>query len=587
MYKLLLLLPLLWFSIISNAQVFEKTYHDTPMVFGEVVAPIGNGEILVGTQSGQFLGWGSFSPTLFKLNNSGEKIWTNNLNSAGDFGDMKMVRDIKVINENEYLILLTFEGCDYGGWNKLLKIDGSGNQIWSVIEIGSSFDKPQLTLLENGNIVVTSGLAIYLISAEGLLLQSETMPQKANDVVEFSDTSIVVAGELGYAHVELNQDPFVYSYFIDNINYHQIKKIASGELLILQDKGVWKLDQNLDKQDSLQFDSQRQFLTFDLDENNFYLFGKSQEDSLLVRAMNFDFEWQDDFILGGENMIPRDLKVDNENLIMTAVNQDGYISNYTLNDYDYSINTGPFGVGNSSLWVKSFPKSTLPPKEHFDIGVINVQTGLVEVIDSLDCGFAEAEASFNFYDVKITVKNFGTETVSNFKLNGLFELCPFICSSWISYHEDFVNVLLEPGQEMELDLGTLYYPGLSYSGVDYDLCFWASNPDNKIDINFSNNRFCLNIPTISTDLENIVAENTFEVFPNPTNDILNIKWPKDFNLENSSILIFDAFGKVAQPIFPKNNDQEKIDLSGFDAGIYFVKIITEEGKSYTKKVVKI
>ena len=582
------LLPLLFFfaiSIFSNAQVFEKTYHDAPMVFGEVVAPIGNGEILVGTQSGQFLGWGNFTPELHKLDSAGNTIWKNILNTGEVFGDMKMVRDIKVLNENEYFILLTYNGCDYGGWHKLIKIDGAGNQIWSVIELGYSFDNPKMTLLENGNIVVISALDIYLISEEGLLLQSENMLNRVNDVVEFSDTSIVVAGELGYAQIELNQDPFVYTYFTDGINYHKIKKIDSGEILILQDIGVWKLDQNLAKQDSFHFDSPSQFLTFDLDENHFYLLGRSSEDSLLVRTMNFDLEWQNDFILGGGNMIPRDLKVDNENLITTAVNQDGYVSN--SNENNYNIEVGPFGIKNSSLWVKSFPKNSIPPKEPIDIGISNMQVGLVEIHDSTNCHFIQSEASFYFHDVKVTIKNFGTETVSNFKLNSLFEICPFICSSWFSFHEEYVNVMLQPGEETEFDLGTLYYPFLRYSGDEYEFCFWTSNPDNKSDINFSNNRFCLNIDNIMTDLENLAVENTFEIFPNPTNDVLTINWPENFNPKNSSILIFDAFGKVVQPISPKNNDFEKIDLTGFDAGIYFVKIITEEGKSYTKKLLKI
>ena len=202
MYKLFPLFIFLSISILSNAQVFEKTYHDAPMVFGEVVAPIGNGEILVGTQSGEFLGWGSFSPTLFKLNNQGEKIWENNIFTNGDFGDMKMVRDIEVLNENEYFILSTMEGCDYGGWNKLLKIDGNGNQIWSVTQLGY-YDNPKITLLENGNIIAISGQDIFLISAEGQLLQSETMQIAGKEIVEYSDTSIVIAGQSGYALIEL------------------------------------------------------------------------------------------------------------------------------------------------------------------------------------------------------------------------------------------------------------------------------------------------------------------------------------------------------------------------------------------------
>lgn len=586
MNKLLTLIFILSISIFSKAQVFEKTYHDAPMIFGEVLAPIGNGEILIGTQSGEFLGWGSFTPELYKLDTDGNIIWTNILNNGFVFGDMKMVRDIEVLNENEYFILLTYEGCDYGGNHKLIKIDGDGNQIWSVIELGNSFDNPKIKLLENGNIVIITGLEIYLISEEGLLLQSESMQIRGKEIVEYSDTSIVVAGKLGFVQIELNQDPFIYNYFIDDLNYYQIKKINSGELLILQDTGIWKLDQNLVKVDSILFNFKNQFLTFDVDTNHLYLFGTTTDDSLLVRTLDFDFDWKNDFILGGENIVPRDIKIDNENLTLTAINQDGFVEEPYSDIIEFGISTGPFGIKNSSLWIKSFPKNTLPPKEQIDIGISNIQISSVEVQDSTVCFFGETEGSFYFNDVKITVKNFGSETVSNFKINGLFELCPFICPSWFSYHESYVNVMLQPGEEMEFDLGTLFYPALRFSGDEYELCFWTSNPDNKTDVNFSNNRFCLTLDVLSTDLKNLVQENTFEVFPNPTSDNLNIKWSEDFNAKNSSIIILDAFGKVVKQIFSKNSEVEIIDLNGMDTGIYFVKIITEDGKFFTKKVIK-
>ena len=302
--------------------------------------------------------------------------------------------------------------------------------------------------------------------------------------------------------------------------------------------------------------------------------------------MDFDFNWENDFILGGENMIPRDIKVNQENLILTAINQDGFVEDLYSSIIDYGIGTGAFGLKNSSLWIKSFPKNSLPQKEPIDIGISNIQIGLVEIHDSTVCFFGEAEASFYFHDVKITVKNFGSETVSNFKLNGLFELCPFICSSWFSYHEKHVNVMLQPGEEMEFDLGTLFYPALRFSENEYDLCFWTSNPDNKTDVNFSNNRFCLTLDDLSTDLKNLVQENTFDIFPNPTSGSLNIKWPNNFEAKNSSVFIFDAFGKVVQQIFPKNNELEIINLKALDVGIYFLKIITPGGKFYTKKVIK-
>lgn len=71
------------------------------------------------------------------------------------------------------------------------------------------------------------------------------------------------------------------------------------------------------------------------------------------------------------------------------------------------------------------------------------------------------------------------------------------------------------------------------------------------------------------------------VFPNPTSDYLHINSTEKLK----SITVFDFLGKN---ILTKNtfSNEEKIDLSKFNSGIYLVKIESENGKIKTQKIIK-
>ena len=76
----------------------------------------------------------------------------------------------------------------------------------------------------------------------------------------------------------------------------------------------------------------------------------------------------------------------------------------------------------------------------------------------------------------------------------------------------------------------------------------------------------------------------FLVYPNPTTGELRVESGK---LKIASVEIFDFYGKMQKAEYRKQNGEIKIvmDISDFFAGIYFVKIYTEEGE-VIKKVVK-
>jgi len=87
------------------------------------------------------------------------------------------------------------------------------------------------------------------------------------------------------------------------------------------------------------------------------------------------------------------------------------------------------------------------------------------------------------------------------------------------------------------------------------------------------------------DISGILSSDTFvlenfKVYPNPTTDILNIELENSLVLEK--VFIYNTNGQLI-----KENFAEKIiNVSGFAKGIYYVQVVTNQGKATKKVVVK-
>ncbi|WP_417858215.1 T9SS type A sorting domain-containing protein [Xanthomarina gelatinilytica] len=69
------------------------------------------------------------------------------------------------------------------------------------------------------------------------------------------------------------------------------------------------------------------------------------------------------------------------------------------------------------------------------------------------------------------------------------------------------------------------------------------------------------------------------IFPNPTDDLLNIGYDQ---IPPSEVLIYDISGKLVL----KTNKHSNIDVSTYAPGVYFVKIIIESQERVGKLIVK-
>ncbi len=87
--------------------------------------------------------------------------------------------------------------------------------------------------------------------------------------------------------------------------------------------------------------------------------------------------------------------------------------------------------------------------------------------------------------------------------------------------------------------------------------------------------------SLCTSVSQLVLNNSFEIYPNPVNDIINISATGVFNYD---VVIYNTVGEV---VLTHHNRGESATIftSDLAAGIYYIRLITEYG-IVTKKIIK-
>lgn len=79
---------------------------------------------------------------------------------------------------------------------------------------------------------------------------------------------------------------------------------------------------------------------------------------------------------------------------------------------------------------------------------------------------------------------------------------------------------------------------------------------------------------------------TFTFYPNPVKNILNVRIPSQYDLQNTIVVIKDVLGKSIFQSEIKFSDFE-VDLSVFEKGIYFLNVRDGRGFLSTQKILKL
>lgn len=117
-------------------------------------------------------------------------------------------------------------------------------------------------------------------------------------------------------------------------------------------------------------------------------------------------------------------------------------------------------------------------------------------------------------------------------------------------------------------------PNLSCIQVDnvaYSNTYWSNLKDNTAV--YSTNCSTLNV--------NDAFFSTMEVYPNPTNGILNIN-----NVFLEKAILYDALGRITSTKIFKNSQNNDFDLSSFSKGIYYISLQTQNATTVRKIILQ-
>ncbi len=120
--------------------------------------------------------------------------------------------------------------------------------------------------------------------------------------------------------------------------------------------------------------------------------------------------------------------------------------------------------------------------------------------------------------------------------------------------------------------------GVMYPGSNLDSVLNPQTSTNTIHVGATySSHLVLPVDNTNTSISEIDLFKV-EVFPNPSNDVINIKSEEIVN----QVTVFSLSGKQ---LFRTNQNTNQINLTGFKSGIYFLVIETKKG-TLTKKIIK-
>ncbi|WP_026753252.1 T9SS type A sorting domain-containing protein [Sediminibacter sp. Hel_I_10] len=425
-------------------------------------------------------------------------------------------------------------------------------------------------------------------------------------------------GNIGYCHADIDLLEFI-----------------GNELYVCSDGGIFVAEAPTNVSSSYYTD-----LTTGLGIRQFYKLGISQTDPVIVTGGSQD---NGSSILGTDGIWREWLGADGFECFVDK-NNNNIIYGEIYNGLLYkSLDGGNTSFGLPSPEGKS--GNWLTPFEQDPIAANTVYTGYDEVYKSVDGGFSWTSVSQNFGanldHLKIApsngnfqyaasginlYRNSNVGTTTNWTtLSGFDGYITSIAvhptnpskvaiatsgsekvyvssdagNTWVSYA---LNLPDFSAQALIWDNNDTdgFYLGMNYGVfyIDNTLTEWQPFSNNlpnvtisELEINHVNNKIyaaTYGRGLWASDLyDETLSASTFQlnsltVYPNPATNALNLKWDQNNKV---TINIFNALGKVMYYEKDQNIQNElKIDISNYAAGLYFVKVNTTKG-SMTKKII--
>ncbi len=86
---------------------------------------------------------------------------------------------------------------------------------------------------------------------------------------------------------------------------------------------------------------------------------------------------------------------------------------------------------------------------------------------------------------------------------------------------------------------------------------------------------------IDDNLKKSLKNNSFSIYPNPSNDVITLSFPDINNAINKEIIMIDVNGKITKSLKSSKN-QFKIDINSLPTGVYIIKCKINNNVTYQK-----
>ena len=147
------------------------------------------------------------------------------------------------------------------------------------------------------------------------------------------------------------------------------------------------------------------------------------------------------------------------------------------------------------------------------------------------------------------------------------------------FMESNANILTQFSFTERMGYDGFFLPIISVDYLEYNpLGAIVKYSDNQISFQASSN----NCTLVST--EEISPFNIGSIFPNPTTGELTIELPY---LMSGLLSVRDVTSQLVLTVDLDNSDELKLDLGSYDSGMYLLELVSESGKRYVERVVKV
>ncbi len=534
---------------------------------------------------------GSYDYWLVKLNSDGDTIWTKNYGGSG----YEVLRALNKASDGGYIVTgkASSNNIDVSGNNGLediwvLKLNSEGDTIWTRCFGGSNYEEAYTIVETSDNGFITAGYTksnngdvsgIHGESDYWVVKMSETGEKmwarcyggssyESAWVIEEipADTGYIVAGKSQSSDGDVQGNHGSYDIWLLMLN-------ASGDTIWTRNMG----GSNEEEPMSIQFDTDTTFILVgttssddgDVNDNignrDYWLIKFNiSGDTLWTKCLggtSADYAYSGELISKNSIILAGKSQSNDFDVPANSGNYDFWIVEYGCDDH--SLTDTVICEGDSILAQGQYQKTsgyycdTLTNQEGCD-SLIFIKITVIPKIYAVDTIICEGQSYFVEGEY---------QTVTGIYYDSLINVnsCDSIIKTSLT-----VNPFLRRSVDVTICEGDVYYAegaNQSVSGIYYDTITNNNSCDSIITTNLS--------VEVCNTINEGVYESTLKIYPVPANRYLNID-VDDFSL----VQVFDITGKLAL-----QTTASRIDFSGFEEGLYYLRIINTQGKTFTRKIV--